>query len=1186
MLAALFIAALAVPQEAPSFAQRAEPQALLEQALEAYRPDQFLMGIGASASRGVECRVASQSFWTTASANEILTAPSEGQLQARLEELREAVRSDGGDWSARLDYAAALDALGRAREATDQRWEAELLLRAAREARPQDCELALDHAGALRSLGRKDEAAALLASLASGPCASRAAIEQIGLSLGERWSGAAASESHTALERLTRWQELEATALRLAPQSERAALAEQFREQRGSRMLVWALSDGMSSLPPPPALLAALESWLELLRAAPLAGESARASELERFAAELMLSLLRHLIVERERLGAILDELGESAEHLEVDDRSLLRELFDALERGRAGRSWRVRSPALTQLVQDWRDANAARLETIARELSTTRLSAQLEFADLQRAALLDLIDGGARVEQLSSQRAELRQVLARAPSAEQPLFLGLALLAVGRFDECVDVFGAWLGVGSEQQRFLEAARLVAHSGLAQGNEAPAIAQAEQLAFPSNAIVLGVAHGLVEQWPQARAALQAAVSQAPDDALAWQYLGYAQLSEAATRAQAELSFARAAALPGEHVARSKVGLALAAAHRGRADEALAAALEAALLAPSDPLARAVEALVLETQLQSSPAEASERFNLAAQCMRACVAALRRPTSAAADDADWRAVVELASGVARSLFSHEPSPPPHEREALRQRAALLDALSQSWRAESPQFALAAARESLELLRALVSGGSATGAERRAAARLEFDLSRDGAQACERARAALDGAVEFARGADVEDHLLRVRIELACGDLARALESLELAFEASRTPEVGLVAAWRFVTSFAAHDAFDNALDAWIDAARSGETSDEALGPLVARAQRLAQEQLAARADAVAPKLALARLIRLEERSDGARERARALLEQALEQVWIPSVPHLVALTECAVEARDRAAALDYGLALLRRDSPARERGEAASSPGFSAAAVHEVLHAFAHEAGDELARVRAAQRRWAGDDAERFVVLAQACSPGSAPAAPDCACYLEWLAAAAGLGEVRHAVYWIEEARVRVQNGADPALLDAPIAHARALDPRSDPALEEQLGLALWERGVRCGATEDLAAAWPMLRGAAHADRRDALHLLARIYRRGEFIEADLAFARELYERAAELGSAAAAAELGVWLIEELRDPALGRAWVERAATWGFRPAAEALVLIYERGLGGPVELERARELRAQLNAAR
>lgn len=1189
MFAALLIATLAAPQDAPSFAQRAEPRALLEQALEAYHPDKFLFGIGATSSHGVECRVASQSFWTSASPGEALNAPSREQLQARMEERREAVRRAGNDWRARMEYADALGALGRVREATDQRWEAELMLREARAARPQDCELALEHASALRSLGRKPEAEALLDSLAGGPCASRAAIEQIGLSLSERWSGAAATESRTALQRLSRWQELEAAALRHTQERERDALAEQFCEQRASRLFVWAMSEGVSSLPPPPALIAALEGWLELLRGARHGGESARSTHLEHLATEVVISLTLHLIVERERLGAVLDEIGQAGESPGDQGWSLGLELLDALEHGRAGRSFSVRSLALGQLVQDWREANAARFEIIARELATARDPAQLEFHVLQRAALLDLLDGGARFGQLASQRNELSQMLASAPSAEQPLFLGVALLAAGRIDECVDVFGAWLSTGSEQQRFLEAARMLVEVGLDESAEGPSIAQAEQLAFPTNAIVLGVAHGLVKQWSQARDALRAAVSQAQDDALAWQYLGYAQLSEPATRSQAEASFAQACALPGDHLARSKVGLALAAAHRGRADEARAAAFEAALLAPRDPLVRAVEALALETLLQATSGQSSQRFNLASQCMRACVAALSRPSGATSDDEDWRAVVEVTIRVACSFLSHEPQPPAHEREALRQRAALLDALAQHWRASEPRFALEAARTSLALLRSLSAEGAATGVERRAAARLEFDLHDEGGEACAAAREALDGAVAFARGADVEDHLLRTRIELACGDLERALESLELAFAASKAPEAGVLAALRFMSSFAAHEAFDSSLDEWIEAARRAARPDDDLAALIGRAQSLAHGQLASRPDAVAPKVALARLIRLEDRGEAARERANELLEEALAQVWIPSVPHLLALLECAIDGRQPSATIDYGLALLRQDAPARERGAPTPPPGFNSAAVHEVVHALAHEARGEFARVLAAQRRWAGGDAERMLLLAQACATGSAPAAPDCECSLDWLARAAGLGDARYALVWIEEVRLRVRSGADAVLLDAPIAHVRELDRRGDLAFDEQLGLALWERGVRCGGLDDLRAAWPMLVACAESERPEALHALARIHRRGEFVEPDVALARELYVRSAELGSGAAATELGVWLLEEprdARDPALGRAWVERAANWGFRGALETLVPIYERGLGGPVELELARQLRAQLSGAR
>lgn len=1191
-LAALIFVALASPQTlggASVCAERAEPSALIEQALRAFRADQFLMGINSSSSGGVECRIASQSFSTTASANELLTAPTQEQLQARVERLRASVRRDRGDWRARQDYADALDDLGRTDDAADQRQEAELTLRSAREARPGDCELALEHAKALRSLGRKSQAAGLLHTLTGGPCAARAAIEQLGLDLGARLGGEATGEARTALERLSEFERLESQALEHVAASERDALAEQFREQRGSRLIVWALGADLSSFPPPSALVAAVDGWLELLRTADRSSESAGATRIERLSTEVALNLVRFAIVERERVFEALEDLS-SEQAPEARRAGLLIELFDAVEHGRAGRSWRVRSPALTGVVDSWRAANSTRFAAIAHELESPLRPSTTPFQELQLAVLLDLLDGGARVERLSARRADLRRTLEGATSAEQPVMLVLALLAVGRFDESVDVLGAWLSMGAHAQRFLEAGAIMASfvEGRERGSRpAP---QTGELAFPSNAIVLGVLHGVHDQWAQARTALQAAILHAPDDALAWQYLGYANLRDVSTRSQAEAAFARACTLPGAHVARSKVGLALALADRGRLDEARAAALEAALLAPRDPLARAVEALALELQLQSQSGDSSERFNLVAQCMRACSVALHLPSDVAPDDEEWLAAAELAASVGRSLLSHEPRPPAHEREAVRQRAALLHALAQFLRDDAPQLAQATALESLETLRALIGEGSATGAERRAVARLELEQSGTAAERCARARNALEGAVVLARGADVEDHLLRGRIELACGDLAGVLEALERAVEAAQAPETGLLAAMRFVTSSAQQFEVDAALEGWIDAAGKVDPTSTEFAPLVARAQGLARAQLAARPDAVAPHVSLARLIRLVDRSAAGTREARELLEQALAQVWRPSDPHLVALAECAIAARDRPAAVDFGAALLRRDAPARDRSAPARPAGFSAAALNDALHVLAHEGGDavEFERLLGAQRRWAGSDPERLVQLAKACARELESGERLCACPFEWLAAAAGAGGSQYAQVWLEEALLRVQRGDDLRNLDAAIAYVRRLDLHDELVLSEVLGVALYERGARCDSIEDVRAAWPLLCDAASADRHGALLLLAHIYDRGVFVRIDRGFARELYLRAAELGSTVAAVELGVSLIEEpvgAADVALGRLWIERAAGQGYRPALEKLVVILERGLGGPAEPERARELRARLSEA-
>ncbi len=143
-------------------------------------------------------------------------------------------------------------------------------------------------------------------------------------------------------------------------------------------------------------------------------------------------------------------------------------------------------------------------------------------------------------------------------------------------------------------------------------------------------------------------------------------------------------------------------------------------------------------------------------------------------------------------------------------------------------------------------------------------------------------------------------------------------------------------------------------------------------------------------------------------------------------------------------------------------------------------------------------------------------------------------------------------------------------------HRFAVKPvPADPAALEEIKQA---RGLtRLGKLEDAAE---ILERHAQQDHPLAIYYLARAYRNGWGVPADLGGSRDLYLRAVQYDfehRGQSAYELGrLYLLAEGEDCArIAREWFHKALTWQNTKAHFQLAKLYERGIGGPLDVDLA-----------
>lgn len=181
---------------------------------------------------------------------------------------------------------------------------------------------------------------------------------------------------------------------------------------------------------------------------------------------------------------------------------------------------------------------------------------------------------------------------------------------------------------------------------------------------------------------------------------------------------------------------------------------------------------------------------------------------------------------------------------------------------------------------------------------------------------------------------------------------------------------------------------------------------------------------------------------------------------------------------------------------------------------------------------------------------------------------------------------------------RVWDGVEQAILN--------LDP--EPAIEAcRQAVKLFPETVRFAAllaraysaARRFEEAWEWAENAAGRGYAPGMSQLGTILMRGQLGEPDYARAKELFERAYELGNPAAALRIGEMYEGGLgvpRDLAQAVAWYEKAIGLGNAYAATRLARLYEAGRGVPADMEKALalyrqaaeagELTAQLRLAR
>jgi localization factor PodJL len=188
-------------------------------------------------------------------------------------------------------------------------------------------------------------------------------------------------------------------------------------------------------------------------------------------------------------------------------------------------------------------------------------------------------------------------------------------------------------------------------------------------------------------------------------------------------------------------------------------------------------------------------------------------------------------------------------------------------------------------------------------------------------------------------------------------------------------------------------------------------------------------------------------------------------------------------------------------------------------------------------------------------------------------------------------------YWMQQNRAD-----DDAPANEPAAEAPVIDPSTDPAVDETLTFAppiegetpavagpLPPRNVtleQAAQNGDLVAQYELalqrlsagraqeaivlLRGAADRGFAMAQYRLAKLYERGEGVQADLATARQWTERAAASGNRRAMHDLGVYFARgegAPLDEAAAFRWFRQAAELGVADSQYNLGVLYQQGRG-------------------
>ena len=121
-----------------------------------------------------------------------------------------------------------------------------------------------------------------------------------------------------------------------------------------------------------------------------------------------------------------------------------------------------------------------------------------------------------------------------------------------------------------------------------------------------------------------------------------------------------------------------------------------------------------------------------------------------------------------------------------------------------------------------------------------------------------------------------------------------------------------------------------------------------------------------------------------------------------------------------------------------------------------------------------------------------------------------------------------------------------------------------------------------GLEKDQAEAVRLYEKAASNGAVLAQFTLAQLYERGIAVETDPAKSLMWFEKAGEAGLTAAQAQLGRIYLEGnatiSKDYSIARKWLDRAAGGGDAWSQNALGVLYEQGLGGEVDPDRARDL--------
>jgi pilus assembly protein CpaE len=150
---------------------------------------------------------------------------------------------------------------------------------------------------------------------------------------------------------------------------------------------------------------------------------------------------------------------------------------------------------------------------------------------------------------------------------------------------------------------------------------------------------------------------------------------------------------------------------------------------------------------------------------------------------------------------------------------------------------------------------------------------------------------------------------------------------------------------------------------------------------------------------------------------------------------------------------------------------------------------------------------------------------------------------------------------------RAQNG-DAPVTAAPAAAVAAPTPEAQaPSTHYASALLLIGEG-RVGD------ALPLLRGAAEAGFAPAQHRLAKLYERGEGVAADPALARAWTERAAANGNVRAMHDLGVYYAQgegEAADASAAFRWFRQAAELGLADSQYNLGVLYHEGRGAAAD---------------